>query len=179
MRGLLCYAGLRLLFLLDRMIGVKGAARPNRGENIAACRPSLASITQSTLAVFSRAVSATKYFAATFHAVSDDMTAAMIALGRHDVNRAFEAVGGQRFALTFNFERFVVVISAMCTLSHGVVSDSGFHIDILKVLETDQIGCSERKWSANFATGVLIRSDSTCSTIRSRISAGKRSTISA
>jgi hypothetical protein len=92
--------------------------------------PSLASITQSTLTAFSRAVGTAKHFAAAFHAVTDDTAAAMIALRRHHVDRAFEAVEGERFAVTFNLERFVVVVSAMCAFSHRFCSGSGFHIDI-------------------------------------------------
>jgi len=46
------------------------------------------------------------------------------------VNRAFEAVEDECFAVTFNLKRFVVVISAMCTFSHEVVSRSGFYLDI-------------------------------------------------
>jgi hypothetical protein len=82
--------------------------------------PPLASIAQSALTAFSRAIGAAKYFAATFHAVTDDTAAAMIALRRHYVDRAFETIEGECFAVTFNLERFVVVISAMCTFSHGL-----------------------------------------------------------
>jgi hypothetical protein len=91
---------------------------------------SLTTITQGFLAAFTCAIGAAKHFAAAFHAVTDDAAAAMIALRRHDVNRAFETVEDECFAVTFNLKRFVVVISTMCTFSHEVVSGSGFHLDI-------------------------------------------------
>jgi hypothetical protein len=68
-------------------------------------RPSLASIAQSALAAFSRAVGAAKYFTATFQAVTNDTAAAMITLRRHHVDRAFETVEGEHLAVTFICER--------------------------------------------------------------------------
>jgi hypothetical protein len=65
--------------------------------------------------------------------VTDDAAAATIALRRHYVNRAFETIEGERFAVPFNLERFIVVISAMYTLSHGLSPVQGFILDILKL----------------------------------------------
>jgi len=63
---------------------------------------SLTTITQGFLAAFTCAIGAAKHFAAAFHAVTDDAAAAMIALRRHDVNRAFETVEDECFAVTFH-----------------------------------------------------------------------------
>jgi hypothetical protein len=45
-------------------------------------------------------VGAAKYFAATFHTVPDDTATTMIALRRHHVDRTFEAIEGERLAVT-------------------------------------------------------------------------------
>ena len=50
----------------------------------------------------------------------------MIALRRHHVDRTFEAIEGERLAVAIYLKRFVVVISAVCTFSHGIFSGSVF-----------------------------------------------------
>jgi len=67
---------------------------------------------------------AAKYFAAAFHTVPNDTATTMIAFRRNHVDRTFEAIEGERFAIAFYLKRFVVVISAMCTFSHGIFSGS-------------------------------------------------------
>jgi hypothetical protein len=59
--------------------------------------------------------------------VADDPTPAVIALRRHNVNGALEAVEDVRFAIAFNFDRFVVVVSAMFAFSHNDLLWLMFH----------------------------------------------------
>ena len=50
--------------------------------------------------------------------MANDSTTAVIALRRHNVNRALEAVEDVHFAVAFNFDGLVVVVSAMFAFSH-------------------------------------------------------------
>ena len=77
-----------------------------------------ATVAQRFLTAFPCAVSATKCFAAAFKSVPDDAAATMIALRRHHVDCAFEAVKSEHVAVAFNLECFVVVVSAVCTFRH-------------------------------------------------------------
>ncbi len=60
---------------------------------------------------------------------------------------------------------------------HEIVDLVGFLRKMLR--RKPHIGCNERKCAGNFEGSVLTRSDLTCSTIRSRTLAGKRSTMAA
>jgi hypothetical protein len=62
-------------------------------------RRRLAAIAQLILAAFARAVRAAKHLAAGFHAVTDDLAPAVLALWRHHGNRAFEAIEHMCFAV--------------------------------------------------------------------------------
>jgi hypothetical protein len=65
-------------------------------------------------------------------------------------------------------------------LDNGIEQRSPSSIqDQASSIQRLQICCSERKWAGNFDGSVLTRSDFTCSTIRSRTSPGKRSTMAA
>ena len=59
-----------------------------------------------------------KHSRTAFDAVANDSTTAVIALRRHNVNGALEAVEDVHFAVTFNFDGLVVVVSAMFAFSH-------------------------------------------------------------
>jgi hypothetical protein len=81
--------------------------------------PILDPIAQPVFATFARAIGAAKYFAAScFHAVPDNFTPAMIAGRGHHVDGALEAIKDVRIPVTCNFERLVVIVSAMFAFSH-------------------------------------------------------------
>jgi hypothetical protein len=61
---------------------------------------------------------ATEDFIASFHAMTDDFAAAVLALRRHDRNGALEAVKRVRPAILRQLKRFVVVVAAEFTFSH-------------------------------------------------------------
>lgn len=63
---------------------------------------------------------ATKDCVPSFHAVTDDLSTAPIALGRHDVDRTLEAVEDVRLAIPFNLECLVVIVPAMFASGHNV-----------------------------------------------------------
>jgi len=86
----------------------------------------LTSVAQLALTALPRTVGAAKYFGGAFHTVPNDTATTMIALRRHHVDRTFETIEGERFAVAFYLKRLVVVISAMCTFSHGIFSGSVF-----------------------------------------------------
>ena len=50
--------------------------------------------------------------------MADDSTTAVIALRRHNVNGALKTVENVHFAVAFNFDGLVVVVSAMFAFSH-------------------------------------------------------------
>lgn len=54
--------------------------------------------------------------------MANDFAPTVIAFGRDDMDRALEAIEDVRFIFKPDLERLVVVISAMCTLSHKVCS---------------------------------------------------------
>jgi hypothetical protein len=69
--------------------------------------------------------------------MANDSTTAVIALRRHNVNGALEAVEDVHFAVAFNFDGLVVVISTMFAFSHEFI----LHFYILfrwVVIEIDQ-----------------------------------------
>jgi hypothetical protein len=82
----------------------------------------LDAITEPAFAALSRAIGAAKYLAAVFHTVADDFATAMVTLGRHNVDRALEAVEDVRFSLETDLKYLVVFVSAMFAFSHKVYS---------------------------------------------------------
>jgi hypothetical protein len=79
----------------------------------------LSAVAQPAFAAFTRAIRAAKHFVPGFHAVTDDVAPAMIALRRHDVDRAFEAIEDARFAVSPNLKCFVVIVSAVFAFRHN------------------------------------------------------------
>ena len=84
-------------------------------------RASLA-IAQTAFATFARAIGAAKDSRPALDAVTDDPATAMSALRRQNVDRALEAVEDVGFSFALNFDRFVVIVSAVFTFSHWVVA---------------------------------------------------------
>ena len=74
------------------------------------------------------------------------------------MDRTFEAIEGERFAVPFYFKRFVVVISAMCTFSHGIFSGSVFVARQSKsVAPTDNLTATFRGGWPLGRTGLALR----------------------
>jgi hypothetical protein len=84
-------------------------------------------ITEPVFTAFASAIGAAKHSRTAFDAVANDPTTAVIALRRHDVNGTLEAVEDVRFAVAFNFDRLVVVVSAMFAFSHKDLLRLMFH----------------------------------------------------
>jgi hypothetical protein len=78
----------------------------------------LGTIAQPVFAPLSGAIGATKYPAAVFNAVADNLTPAMTAFRRHLLNRALEAVEDVRFFPEPDLECLVIFISAMFAFGH-------------------------------------------------------------
>jgi hypothetical protein len=66
-----------------------------------------------------RAVGAAVKYSVGFDAMADHLAAAVRALWRQQVDRAFKAIEGVRFSRHDDFERFIVFIAAGFTGSHG------------------------------------------------------------
>src|ERR1039457_7403408 len=82
----------------------------------------LPAVPQTVLAAHSRAVCATKYLARGFHAVTDDLSSASIALGRHRVDGAFETVEDVGLAVPSDLKGLVVIVSAVFAPGHDFSS---------------------------------------------------------
>ena len=78
-------------------------------------------IAQFAFATFARAVSTAENFpTAGFHAVSDDLAAAMIAFRRNHLDRALEAIEDMGLTLRRDLKGFVIIVSAVFTFSHKI-----------------------------------------------------------
>ena len=80
-------------------------------------------IAQLAFATFARAMRAAENLpAASFHAVTDDFAAAMIAFRRDHLDRAFETIEDMGLTLRCYLKGFVVIVSAVFTFSHNFIS---------------------------------------------------------
>ncbi len=69
-----------------------------------------------------RAVGAAEENSVGFYTVADDFAAAVVTVGRHGLNSAFEAVEKPRFSVYGDLKSFIVIIAAGCTDRHREIS---------------------------------------------------------